>query len=160
MADAFCDSHTPSLPVSTFSLALHPLAPARERLIHDVDDHELAALVRLRLHLDQLHGWWVLGGVLLALASVVAVGVACNSRLVLGAYAAAVASATVGVGLFATWLQVSTFRRRAHEIGLSGAEADRLFVAAADADHWLGVMQHCGLPVTASEIAAFVRKPR
>ncbi len=154
------DSPMPSLPVSAFALALQPLAPAPERLIHDVDDHELASLVRLRLQLDQLHGWWVLGGVLLALASVVAVGVACDSRLALGAYAAAVASATVGVGMFATWLQGSTFRRRARDIGLSNAEADRLFIAAADADHWLGVMHHCGLPVTASEIAAFVRKPR
>lgn len=153
-------SSLPSLPVSAFTLALQPLPPARERLIHDVDDQELASLVRLRLQLDQLHGWWVLGGVLLALASVVAVGVACDSRLALGAYAAAVASATVGVGVFATWLQGSTFRRRARDIGLSNAEADRLFIAAADADHWLGVMQHCGLTVTASEIAAFVRKPR
>lgn len=154
------DTPMPSLPVSAFTLALQPLAIARTRSIHDVDDDELAALVRLRLHLDQLHGWWVLGGLLLALASVVAVGVACDSRLALGAYAAAVASATVGVGMFATWLQGSTFRRRASDIGLSDSEADRLFIAAGEADHWLGVMQHCGLPVTAGEIAAFVRKPR
>jgi len=146
----------PSLPVTALSFAAS--SRLRHRELENVDDGALAALVRLRLRLERAHGWWVLGGIFAALASVVVVGVVVDSRLTFGAYAAAVASGTVGLGMAASWLQGSTFRREARRIGLSTTAADRLFVVAVDADHWLKVIERCGLTVSASDIASFVRQ--
>lgn len=148
----------PSLPVTALSFAATSRLRHRELEIVDVDDGDLAGLVRLRLRLERAHGWWVLGGIVAALASVIVVGVVVDSRLTFGAYAAAVASGTVGLGMAASWLQGSTFRREARRIGLSTTAADRLFVVAVDADHWLKVIERCGLSVTASDVASFVRQ--
>lgn len=147
-------SSSPSLPVATFTA----LGAVRRREIADVDDHVLAALVRLRLQLERHHGWWLLGGVVGALASVVLVGAVVDSRLAFGAYAAAVASGTVGLGVFVSWLQAQQFRRAAQLAGLSSTATERLFVVAADADHWLQVIERCGLTVSANDIAAFIRQ--
>ena len=148
----------PSLPVSALSLQPNSWLLRGDLDIVDLDDDTLAGLVHLRLRLQRAHGWWVLGGIFAAMASVLVVGLAVDSRLTFGAYAAAVASGTVGLGMFASWLQGSTFRRQARRAGLADVAADRLFVTAADADHWLEVIKQCGLTVSASDVASFVRQ--
>ncbi len=150
----------PALPSSSVAAFTTGFASGRwaGRDLADVDDHVIAALVHLRLRLERSLGWWVFGGVLAALASVVVVGIAVDSRLTFGAWAAAVASGTVGLGVAASWLQSVTFRRAALQAGLSAAAAEQLFLVAADTDHWLAVIEHCGLTVTAGEVASFVRQ--
>ncbi len=148
---------TPSLPVAHFSLG-SPVLSLRELEVVDVDDSLLAGLVRVRLALHKGHGWLLLGCIFVALASVVAVGVTVESRLAFGTYAAAVASCTVGLGFVAERLSFHLFRRRAHACGLSDDACERLFAAAADADHWLDVLKTCGHAPSDRELASFVRQ--
>lgn len=134
------------------------MLPASELSLTDVSDDTLAALVELRLRLERAHGWWLMGAMAAALLSVVAVGVVIDSRAVFGGYAAAVASGTVLLGVAANWAQESVFRRHATLFGLSPDAAHRLYRAAADADHWIGVLRGCGSAPSRAELASFVRE--
>ncbi|MDP2341611.1 MAG: hypothetical protein Q8O67_11690 [Deltaproteobacteria bacterium] len=147
----------PVLPVAALSLQ-SAIFRTHELEVVDVDDAVLAGLVRLRLALDRSHGWLLLGCIFVALASVIAVGVTVESRLAFGAYAAAVAAGTVGLGFVAERLSFGLFANRAGACGLSRDASERLFVAATDADHWLDVLTSCGHAPTDHELASFVRQ--
>jgi hypothetical protein len=147
----------PVAPLSLGSLLLCAPLP-RELEIADVDSRTLAVLVRLRHDLELHHGWVLLGCIGVALASVAAVGVSVESRLVFGAYAVAVACGTVGLGFVADRLGYSWFRRRARASGLSDGACERLFAAAGDAGHWMDVLGACGHVPSDDEVAGFVRK--
>lgn len=114
--------------------------------------------MRVRQDLHRSHGWLLLGCIFVALASVVAVGLGVDSRVAFGTYAAAVASATAGLSFVAERLNLALFRRRAMAAGLSGEASERLFGAAADAEHWLSVLRTCNHVPTDTELATFVRK--
>jgi hypothetical protein len=131
--------------------------PVQELALKDVGDDALASLIELRLRLERAHGWWLMGAMAGALLSVVVVGVVVGSSVVFGAYAAAVASGTVLLGVGAQWAQEAVFRRQAMLAGLSHDAAHRLFRAAADADHWIGVLRGCGQAPSPAELASFVR---
>jgi hypothetical protein len=149
----------PHLPVAPLSLqggALVP-RPVPEFDMNDVDDRTVAALVRLRLQLEQQHGWLVLGLLGAAVASVVAVGASVESRLALGAYAAAVAAGAVASGFVADQVGYALFRHRALGAGLSDEASRQLFRRATDAGHWLDVLRTCGHVPADGEVAAFVR---
>lgn len=145
----------PALPVPAWSsLALGCGSP---RTLADAADVDIASLVHVRMRLERLHAWWLLGAMLMALLSVIVVGAAVDSRFAFGAWATAVASGTVWLGALAHWGQRAVFRRHALAVGLSGDAADRLFRAAADADHWLSVLDGCGQRPSPAELASFVR---
>jgi hypothetical protein len=150
----------PRFPVAPLSLADVASAsrPPRELTIDDVDSATLARLVRLRHELEQHHGWLLLALIGAALASVVAVGVSVESRLVFGAYAAAVAAGAVGLGFVADRVGFGLFRRRALLAGLSEKATTQLFRSAADAGHWMDVLRSCGQAASDDEVATFVRK--
>jgi hypothetical protein len=146
----------PVAPLSLAGGALRALLP-RELELVDVDSRTLATLVRLRHQLEQHHGWLLLGCIGLALASVAAVGVSFESRLVFGAYAVAVACGTIGLGFVADRVGYGLFCRRARAAGLSDGACQRLFAAAGDAGHWMDVLRSCGHAPSDDEIAGFVR---
>jgi hypothetical protein len=145
----------PSLPVAVGSEEAFAPRPLRELETHDADHRTLAALVRLRLGLERTHGW-VLGSLLLALASVALVGFAVHSRLVFGACAAAVASGAAGLGFVAQRVCFGLFRHQARAQGLSERACEQVFERAIGADHWIDVMRACGHEPTDAELASFV----
>ncbi|MBM4282980.1 MAG: hypothetical protein FJ137_20240 [Deltaproteobacteria bacterium] len=149
----------PRLPVAPLSLsgtALDARAP-RELAVDDVDSATLAALVRLRHGLEQHHGWLLLGLIVLAMASVVGLGLSIESRLAIGAYAAAVALGAVGLGFVADRVGYGLFLRRARDAGLSERASAQLFRSAGNAGHWIDVLRACGHAPDDDEVAAFIR---
>lgn len=146
----------PALPVSAWSTPALDTHPIIHRL-EDAADADVAGLVQLRLRLERLHAWWLLAAMGAALLSVIVVGAVVDSRFVFGAWATAVASGTVWLGALAHWGQRAVFRYHAQACGLSVEVADRLFRAAADADHWLSVLEGCGHHPSPAELASFVR---
>ena len=147
-------SDRPVLPVSLWSAQALTIP---ELKLSELNDDTLASLVELRLRLERAHGWWLMGAMAAALLSVVAVGVVVDSRAVFCGYAAAVASGTVLLCVAANWAQEAVFRRHATLAGLSEDAAHRLYRAAADADHWIGVLKGCGTAPSRAELASFVR---
>lgn len=123
----------------------------------DVADPAVAVLVRLRMTVERSHGWVLLACIFLTLASVVLVGAAVKNPFTFGAYAAAVAASTVGLGFVSERLCYGFFRSRARAAGLSEAACEGLFRAAADAEHWLDVLRACGHEPSDAEIAGFIR---
>jgi hypothetical protein len=145
----------PTLPVPAWSALA--LAGAPPRTLADAADVDIASLVQARMRLERLHAWWLLGAMGVALLSVIVVGATVESRFAFGAWATAVASGTVWLGALAHWGQRAVFRRQALGVGLSVDAADRLYRAAADADHWLAVLEGCGQRPSPAELASFVR---
>lgn len=150
-------SSAPTLPVKAWSTpGLVGIAPPTD--LDDVADEEVAALVTLRLRLERLHAWWLLGAMFLALLSVLVVGAVVDSRFVFGAWATAVATGVVWLGAVTPWAQRAVFLRQATACGLSADVADQLFVAAVDAAHWVSVLETCGHRPSQAELASFVRR--
>jgi len=148
--------HLPAAPVAVWSAdALVP--PVRIRALREASDDELARLVEVGRRLERLHAWWLMGAMAAALLSVVVVGAVVESRWVFGAYAAVVAVASTGLGAATHWLKGALFRLHGREADLDEGEADRLLRAAADADHWLSVLNACGQRPSPAELASFVR---
>jgi hypothetical protein len=156
MSAAPAPNSLPALPVPAWSTPALDPNHVITRLI-DAADADIAGLVELRLRLERLHAWWLLGAMGAALLSVIVVGAVFDSRFVFGAWATAVASGTVWLGALAHWAQRAVFRHHAVACGLSVDVADRLFRAAADADHWLSVLDGCGHRPSPAELASFVR---
>jgi hypothetical protein len=147
----------PTLPVKAWSTPAL-IAVAAPTSLDDVADNEVAALVKLRLRLERLHAWWLLGAMSLALLSVLVVGAVVDSRFVFGAWATAVATGVVWLGAVTPWVQRAVFLRHATASGLSADVAEQLFVAAVDAAHWVSVLETCGHRPSQAELASFVRR--
>jgi hypothetical protein len=113
-------------------------------------------LVRLRLALERGQGWALLALFGCGLLSCVVVGLSGASQAFVGVYAAAMASATAGLGLVVERVWWRLFRARARAEGLSERACEQLFARAGSAEHWLEVMVRCGHQPTDAEVASFV----
>lgn len=144
--------------MAPWATSLPEPVPPRELEIHEVDEGVVAQLVRTRLALEKGRGWLLLSGLVTTVAAVVGLGVAVQSKLVLGVLAPLVASVPFGVGLFvdrACWL---AFERLARGQGLSEHASRRVFEGALGADHWIAVLTSCGRAPSDGEIARFVKQ--
>lgn len=134
------------------------LLPPRELEIHEVDEGVVAQLVRARLALEKGRGWLLLSGLVTTVAAVIGLGLAVQSKLVLGVLAPLVASVPFGVGLVVDRACRLAFERLARGEGLSEHASQRVFDAALGADHWIAVLTSCGRAPSDGEIARFVKQ--
>lgn len=152
------DEERPVLPVTALSApAGWTLRPLRESDASALDDHALARLVRARIALARAQGWAVFGCFTVAVLSVFLFGGSVASKAVLGVYAAAVASAAAGLGVFVERVSFRVFLHLGRDQGLSDRACGQIFERAAGADRWIEVMKACDRVPTDDELARFAR---
>lgn len=142
----------PTLPVAPFSL----LSSARDQELHEVDERVLAELVRTRLSLERMRGWLLLSGIVGTVGAVVVLCLTVHSKVALGVLGPLVASLPFSAGLVSERLQWTWFLRVARSHGLSENASQRIWDAAAGADHWIAVLTACGRPPSDREVARFL----
>ena len=147
---ATCGS--PVLALSACSLAL-----ARTRRLDEVDDQQLAMLVRRRWVLSRAQGWAVVSTFGMTFAGGVGLAAVAGPGWMLGGFVAMVLSLSLGLGFAVEAGVWRAFRKMGRSIGLSEETCRYIYQRAAEADAWVDVVRACGTEPTDLQIGAFVR---
>ena len=146
-------------PCQTSALALSAggLGLARTRRVDDVDDEDLAMLVRRRWILGRAQGWAVVSTFGLTFAAGVALAAVAAQGWMLGGFVALVLTLSMGLGFAVEAGVWRAFLKMGQQFGLSDDACAYIYQRAAQADAWVDVVRACGKEPTDAQIAAFVR---
>lgn len=152
-----------SQPVSAFSLdGARLLTGLSHRALElaDLDDSAIADLIRRRLRLAKGQGWAVIGTFGATFAGILAIGGMMRSDMLMGLWAAVIASMAVGTAFLLDRGAFRLFRRRSLDYGLSAEACQHLYQRAGDAEAWIAVLEACGQEPNDRDLAGFVLPER
>lgn len=142
---------------SALGLSAGGLSLARTRWVNDVDDEDLATLVRRRWILARAQGWAVVSTFGLTFAVGVALAASAAQGWMLGGFVAMVLTLSVGLGFAVEAGVWRAFLKMGRSFGLSDDACQHIYQRAAQADAWVDVVRACGKEPTDAQIATFVR---
>ena len=145
-------SHSPVL-----ALSRGGLQQTRARDLSELEDNELASLVRHRWALSRAQGWALMSTFGVIFGTGVGLAAATTQGWLLGGFIALVLSLSLGLSFAVEAGMWRAFWKRCQSYRLSEEASRGLYRRAAEADAWVEVLRACDREPSDDQIATFVR---